>query len=244
MPVPSRRAGGRSRSEAPPGSKCRSGSGGRRPRRAGRRAPRRRSRRSAGAPTGRSSRPSNSSSSHLRDARAAGGREAARRGDVGDGQDARNDLDVDARGRGFVAEAEEAVGGEEELGDRPVGARIDLALRDSRGRTPDRASPGGFRDRRRPRCRTARPSSGPRPARRRRDSLPDAAGTSSRLRADRRAGRRCCGRRGPNSRGRSRRSRRVLAATQVRCAAGVSEVSLRIRSTVWWVRSRVEPPAP
>ena len=30
----------------------------------------------------------------------------------------------------------------------------------------------------------------------------------------------------------------------VRCAAGSSEVSLRMRRTVAWVRARVEPPAP
>src|SRR6516165_11717412 len=34
------------------------------------------------------------------------------------------------------------------------------------------------------------------------------------------------------------------AATQVRWAAGKSPVSNRIRFTVVWVRSRVEPPAP
>ena len=33
-------------------------------------------------------------------------------------------------------------------------------------------------------------------------------------------------------------------ATQVRCAAGFSVVSLTMRATVAWVRSRVEPPAP
>ena len=36
----------------------------------------------------------------------------------------------------------------------------------------------------------------------------------------------------------------LVAATQVRCAAGVSAVSVTIRRTVEWVRSRVEPPAP
>ena len=36
----------------------------------------------------------------------------------------------------------------------------------------------------------------------------------------------------------------TLAATQVRCAAGVNIVSVRMRLTVAWVRSRVEPPAP
>ena len=35
-----------------------------------------------------------------------------------------------------------------------------------------------------------------------------------------------------------------VAATQVRCAAGVSMVSARMRLTVACVRSRVEPPAP
>ena len=41
-----------------------------------------------------------------------------------------------------------------------------------------------------------------------------------------------CGRRDPNSRARPRRFRRGVAPTQVRCAAGVSDVSLRMRSTV------------
>ena len=54
--------------------------------------------------------------------------ELAGLGDVGDRQDARHDLGVDARRGGLVAEAEEAVGREEELGDRPVGAGVDLAL--------------------------------------------------------------------------------------------------------------------
>ena len=35
-----------------------------------------------------------------------------------------------------------------------------------------------------------------------------------------------------------------VAATQVRCAAGFSEVSLRRRDIVACVRSRVDPPAP
>ena len=54
--------------------------------------------------------------------------EAPRLRDVGDRQDARHDLDVDAGRGGLVAEAEEAVGREEELGDRAVGAGVDLAL--------------------------------------------------------------------------------------------------------------------
>ena len=60
--------------------------------------------------------------------RAAGLGEAPRRGDVGDRQDARHDLDVDARRGDRVLEAEEAVGREEELGDRAIGAGVDLAL--------------------------------------------------------------------------------------------------------------------
>ncbi len=64
----------------------------------------------------------------VRDGRAAHLGEAAGLGDVGHRQDAGHDLDVDA-GRGdLVAEAEEAIGREEELGDRAVGAGIDLAL--------------------------------------------------------------------------------------------------------------------
>ena len=39
-----------------------------------------------------------------------------------------HDLDVDAGRRGLVAEAEEAFRREEELRDRAVGARVDLAL--------------------------------------------------------------------------------------------------------------------
>ena len=61
-----------------------------------------------------------------------GGGEGARLGDVGDGQDAGHQLRVDARGRGLVAEAEEAIGREEELGDRAVGAGVELALEMSR----------------------------------------------------------------------------------------------------------------
>ena len=49
-------------------------------------------------------------------------------GDVGDRQDAGHDLGVDAGRRRIVAEAEEAVRREEELGDRAVGAGVDLAL--------------------------------------------------------------------------------------------------------------------
>src|SRR5215211_3075616 len=64
----------------------------------------------------------------FRNARAAGGRKPPSGGDVGDWKDARHDLDVEARGSGFVAEAEEAFGGEEELRDRPVRARVHLAL--------------------------------------------------------------------------------------------------------------------
>ena len=63
-------------------------------------------------------------------------------------------------------------------------------------------------------------------------------------RAGRRAGRRYGGCRRPSSRGSPRRPPRGVASTQVRCAAGVSVVSSSMRSTVRWVRSRVEPPAP
>ena len=54
--------------------------------------------------------------------------ELARLGDVGDRQDPGHDLGVDAGRGGLVAEAEEAVGREEELGDRPVRAGVELAL--------------------------------------------------------------------------------------------------------------------
>ena len=64
-----------------------------------------------------------------------------------------------------------------------------------------------------------------------------------RRRADRRAARRCGGRRPHIGAITSSISARV-AATQVRCAAGVSVVSARMRLTVAWVRSRVDPPAP
>jgi hypothetical protein len=36
----------------------------------------------------------------------------------------------------------------------------------------------------------------------------------------------------------------LVAATQVRCAAGFIAVSRAMRTTVSWVRSRVDPPAP
>jgi len=36
----------------------------------------------------------------------------------------------------------------------------------------------------------------------------------------------------------------LVAETHVRCAAGFNVVSLNMRATVAWVRSRVEPPAP
>ena len=63
-----------------------------------------------------------------RQAGATDRREAAGGGDVRDREDAGNDLGVDTCSRRFVAEAEEAVGREEELGDRPVGTGIDLPL--------------------------------------------------------------------------------------------------------------------
>src|SRR3954452_10794750 len=62
-----------------------------------------------------------------RDRGAAARRELAGLGDVGDGEDAGDELGVDARSGGLVAEAEEAIGREEELGDGAVGAGVDLA---------------------------------------------------------------------------------------------------------------------
>ncbi len=64
----------------------------------------------------------------LRDARAAGLREAAGGGDVRDRQDARHDLDVHAGCGDLVLKTQEAVRREEKLRDRPVGAGVDLAL--------------------------------------------------------------------------------------------------------------------
>src|SRR4051812_28401233 len=64
----------------------------------------------------------------LRNGRSAALGEAARRRDVRNGKDAGDDLDLDAGRCGFVAEAEEAVGREKELGDRPVRAGVDLSL--------------------------------------------------------------------------------------------------------------------
>src|SRR6185436_19356140 len=57
----------------------------------------------------------------LRDGGAAALRETAGGRDVRDRQDSGHDLDVDAGRRGFVAEAEEAVGREEKLCDGPRG---------------------------------------------------------------------------------------------------------------------------
>src|SRR5207253_574212 len=59
---------------------------------------------------------------------AAGLGEPARRRHVRNGQYPRHDLDFDPRRRRVVPEAEEAVGREEELRDRPVRASADLAL--------------------------------------------------------------------------------------------------------------------
>ena len=56
----------------------------------------------------------------LRDGRSAALGETARGCDIGNGQNSRNDLGLDARGCRFVAEAKEAVGREEKLGDRPA----------------------------------------------------------------------------------------------------------------------------
>src|SRR6188508_2458227 len=63
-----------------------------------------------------------------RDGGAAGRRELAGLGKVGDGQDSGDDLGVDAQRSGDVAEAEEGVGREKELGDRPIGASVELPL--------------------------------------------------------------------------------------------------------------------
>src|SRR3546814_2139888 len=49
-------------------------------------------------------------------------------GEIGDRQDARHDRHPDARGGGAVAEPEIGIVVEEELGDGPGGARVDLAL--------------------------------------------------------------------------------------------------------------------
>src|SRR5437762_4749369 len=57
----------------------------------------------------------------LRDRCATALRKPARRRDVGDREDAGDELGFDARRGRFVAEAKEALGREEELGDSPVG---------------------------------------------------------------------------------------------------------------------------
>src|SRR5690242_11912845 len=64
----------------------------------------------------------------LRYAGAAKVGEAAGGGDVGYGQDAWNDLGLDTRRGCLVAEAKEAVGREEELGDRAIRSSVDLSL--------------------------------------------------------------------------------------------------------------------
>ena len=53
-----------------------------------------------------------------------------------------HDLDVEAGRRGFVAETEEAVGREEELRDRAVGAGVDLALQILEVERRDRSESG------------------------------------------------------------------------------------------------------
>src|SRR5690606_34436711 len=63
----------------------------------------------------------------VRHAGAALFRERARLGEVAYRQDAGNDLRLDAEHRRLVAKAEKAIGREEELRDRPVRARVDLA---------------------------------------------------------------------------------------------------------------------
>src|SRR5213079_2691508 len=60
--------------------------------------------------------------------RAAALRKAPGRRDVRYGQDARYDFDVHACLGDLIAEVQEAIGGEEELGDRAVRTGIDLAL--------------------------------------------------------------------------------------------------------------------
>ena len=64
----------------------------------------------------------------LGNGRAAGRCKTAGSSDVRQRQDARYNLDVDARCRRVIAEAEEAIGREKELRDRAIGARVDLAL--------------------------------------------------------------------------------------------------------------------
>ena len=144
--------------------------------------------------------------------------ELAGLGDVGDRQDAGHDLGVDPGRGGLVAEAEEAVGREEELGDRAVGAGVDLALEIVEiggrvGRIGMAFGIGGDRNLERRDLLQARDQLGGIgiAVRMRRERLRPA-------RADRRAGRRCGGRRPPNRRARSSSisSRLALDAGEVR----------------------------
>ena len=166
---------------------------------------------------------------------------AGDRCDVRDRHDAGNHRLVDLAGGKVVDEAEVGLDLEEELGDREVGGAelggevITVALggrptedvpRDGRPRRPrsgrDRAR--ARRARSRTRTRSVRP-------------WPDPT-------AGRRRGR-GCSRRRPR---RTRRGSRVIWTrvwpTHVRCAMGVTGVSLRIQATASWVRTRVPPPAP
>jgi len=69
------------------------------------------------------------------DRSAALGRELAGLRDVGDRQYAGHELGVDANRGDMIAEAEEGLGREEELRDRPVRARVEAATEISNGAT-------------------------------------------------------------------------------------------------------------
>ena len=135
---------------------------------------------------------------------------------------------------------------EEELGDRPVGAGIELALEivevvAGAARLGMGLGIGGDADLEIGDALAAR-----RPDRRHRHSRRDAARNRRRQPARRVAAQRhdMADARPPNSARATASISSRVAATQVRCAAGSSAVSWRMRRTVAWVRSRVEPPAP
>ena len=69
-----------------------------------------------------------------RDRGAAGRRHALQLGEIGDRQDAGDDRHGDAGGGDAVAETQEHLGVEKELGDRPAGAGVELGFADCRGR--------------------------------------------------------------------------------------------------------------